>query len=227
MLILGAGSQAQVVADILLARGDVEIVGFIDIGKDVSRVGQTILGYPVLGFMGELARLVRDTGTRSGAVAIGDNLIRSELLEQGFIAGLEFPAIIHPSAVISAQAVLGPGTVVAAQAVVGTGATIGPGGIINTCASVDHHCVLGRCVHIAVGAHLPGNVKVGDFTTLGAGSCATPGVSIGKHVRIGAGAAVIRDIPDNCTAVGVPAIEKQATATTVISPSAVRTPPSV
>ena len=58
-------------------------------------------------------------------------------------------------------------------------------------------------VHIS-GAHLAGNVHVGELTHIGIGASVVQGVKIGRNVIIGAGAAVVADIPDNVTAVGVP-----------------------
>ncbi|MDQ2879214.1 MAG: hypothetical protein M3R41_09090 [Pseudomonadota bacterium] len=49
-------------------------------------------------------------------------------------------------------------------------------------------------------------MTVGARTLVGVGAAIAPGVSVGRDCRIGAGAAVIRDIPDTATAVGVPAL---------------------
>lgn len=46
---------------------------------------------------------------------------------------------------------------------------------------------------------------VGDNVEINAGTVIVGPVHIGNYVRIGANAVVIQDIPDNCTAVGVPA----------------------
>ena len=48
-------------------------------------------------------------------------------------------------------------------------------------------------------------VVIGDGSWLGHGAVVLPGVTIGKHVVIGANAVVTRDIPDFCVAVGSPA----------------------
>ncbi len=48
-------------------------------------------------------------------------------------------------------------------------------------------------------------VVIGDGTWLGFGSVVLPGVTIGKHVVIGANSVVTHDIPDYSVAVGVPA----------------------
>ena len=49
------------------------------------------------------------------------------------------------------------------------------------------------------------NTRVKKFASIGAGSTINPGVQIGENALIGAGSVVIRDIPDNAIAVGIPA----------------------
>lgn len=48
-------------------------------------------------------------------------------------------------------------------------------------------------------------VKIGDGSWLGYGSVVLPGVTIGRHVVIGANSVVTHDIPDFSVAVGAPA----------------------
>jgi serine O-acetyltransferase len=52
------------------------------------------------------------------------------------------------------------------------------------------------------GTHPP---RLGDDVYLGAGAKVLGAITIGNGVRIGANAVVLRDVPDGCTAVGVPA----------------------
>lgn len=47
-------------------------------------------------------------------------------------------------------------------------------------------------------------ITVGDNVWIGGGVHVMPGVTIGSNVVIGGGSIVIRDIPDNCVAVGNP-----------------------
>lgn len=88
---------------------------------------------------------------------------------------------------------------------VNIGATIGLGGIINIESSVDHDCVLGNGVHICPGARLAGDVHVGDRSWIDIGAAVRQGIQIGSDVVVGAGAAVVNDVPDELTVVGVPA----------------------
>ena len=48
-------------------------------------------------------------------------------------------------------------------------------------------------------------ISVGDYVYIGIQAIILPGVKIGNHCVIGAGAVVTHDIPDNSVAVGVPA----------------------
>jgi len=48
-------------------------------------------------------------------------------------------------------------------------------------------------------------VVIGDDVWIGANAVILPGVTIGNHVVVAAGAVVTKDVPDNCIVAGVPA----------------------
>lgn len=58
----------------------------------------------------------------------------------------------------------------------------------------------------------PAPVRIGDGSWLGHGVVVLPGVSIGRHVVVGAGSVVTRDLPDHSVCVGSPArpVERRA-----------------
>lgn len=61
------------------------------------------------------------------------------------------------------------------------------------------------CIHCTtIGAH-KGRAVIGDDVSLGANVTIIGNVHIGNNVTIGAGSVVVKDIPDNCIAVGNPA----------------------
>ena len=76
---------------------------------------------------------------------------------------------------------------------------------MNTGASVDHDNVIDDYVHISVGSHLAGNVKVGTKTWIGAGAVVNNDVKICSNCIIGSGAAVVKNIDEPGIFVGVPA----------------------
>jgi serine O-acetyltransferase len=47
--------------------------------------------------------------------------------------------------------------------------------------------------------------SLGDNVFIGAGAKIIGNVTIGNNVKIGANAVVVKDVPDNCTALGIPA----------------------
>lgn len=47
--------------------------------------------------------------------------------------------------------------------------------------------------------------EIGQDCFIGSGACILGKIKIGNNVKIGANAVVLRDIPDDCTVVGVPA----------------------
>lgn len=80
-----------------------------------------------------------------------------------------------------------------------------PNGIvIHPKARIGPNCLISQQVTIGVGG-TSGIPKVGGNVNIGAGAKILGGVSIGNHVFIGANSVVLTDVPDNCTAVGVPA----------------------
>ncbi|MEN1678152.1 MAG: NeuD/PglB/VioB family sugar acetyltransferase [Planctomycetota bacterium] len=193
--VIGAGGHAAVVAGALHAAG-VPVAGGYD---DRHREGLTEAnGLTILGSIDQAVQ----TPSGRGIIAIGDNAARRAIATR---LRLEWLTAIHPSAVVDPTATIGPGAVIMARAVVQAGAVVGEHAIINTGATVDHHSVIGAFAHIAPGANLAGCLRVGDGSLVGVGARVIPGVAIGEAVTVGAGAVVTDDLPDGCTAVGVPA----------------------
>ena len=195
--ILGCGGHAKVIIDLLRACNIEEELTLRDDNPEKHQ--QIINDVKVSGG-------ISDLGTNfsgKAIIAIGANSIRKKI-------DLMFPfanwlTLIHKSATVSPYARLAPGCVVMAGAIIQSDTICGRHTIINTAASIDHDNIIGNYSHIAPGCHLTGNVSIGEETLLGAGTIVIPGVHIGHKVTAGAGSCVIRDLPDNITAFGIPA----------------------
>lgn len=62
------------------------------------------------------------------------------------------------------------------------------------------------CIHCTtLGATGKGRPTLGNNVSLGANVTIVGNVHIGNNVTIGAGSVVVKDLPDNCVAVGNPA----------------------
>ncbi len=194
LTIIGASGHGRVVADIAKLRGYDEIE-FLDDNEGLTQCGN----YPVIGKTDKALEIQNDV-----FIGIGNALIRKRFQKE--LSAISLVTLIHPNAVIADDVTIGIGTVIMAGAVINSGAKIGNGVIINTCSSVDHDCIVSDYVHVAVGAHLCGTVTVGKLSWIGTGATISNNITICNNCTIGAGAVVIKDIKEEGTYIGVPAV---------------------
>ena len=198
LTIIGASGHGKVAADIAKLCGYDELE-FLDDNLSV----RTCADIPVTGPSADAERK-----ENALFVAIGNPAIRQRLMEAG--RGKHFSTLVHPNAVIAENSQIGEGSVVMAGAVINPCSVIGKGVIINTCSSVDHDCRIHDYVHVSVGAHVCGNVEIGNGTWIGAGSTIVNNVRICDGCMIGAGAVVIKNIDEPGVYLGVPARKKSS-----------------
>jgi serine O-acetyltransferase len=107
-------------------------------------------------------------------------------------------------------------TMLMAGVAIGDRVEIGPGLLINHGhVVIDGAAVIGPLCSVApfvtIGLDTGGPAAsfagptIGRFAFIGTGAKVLGGITIGDNVRIGANAVVLADVPDDCTAVGVPA----------------------
>ena len=92
------------------------------------------------------------------------------------------------------------------QADIGKGTVItyhGLGVVLNKKAVIGENCRIRQ--HVTLASNEEGAPVLGNGVQVGAGAVIVGNVYIGDNVKIGALAFVNKDIPANCTAVGVPA----------------------
>ena len=98
------------------------------------------------------------------------------------------------------------GTVLWPTTQIGEGTMItyhGLGTLIHKHSIIGKNCVIRQ--HVTIGSDDTGFPILGDNVEIGAGAIIVGGIHIGNNVKIGANAFVNTDLPDNCTAVGLPA----------------------
>ncbi|MCD8225336.1 MAG: serine acetyltransferase [Clostridiales bacterium] len=101
------------------------------------------------------------------------------------------------------------GGVIPYQATIGKGTKFtyqGLGVVIHKKAVIGNDCIIRQHVTLGGGGGPEGLPVIGDNVEIGAGTVIVGGVHIGNNVRIGANSFVNKDLPDNCTAVGTPAM---------------------
>lgn len=203
VVVLGAGGHAKVVIDILLAAGEVEIVGCIADGDGLT---SPVPGIPVIGSMSQLESL-RVEGL-AAAIGVGgwtDTAGHQRIFEQANAAGVEIISAIHPAAVVAPSARLGAGCVLCAGAVINPEAILGENVIVATNSSIDHETAIADHCLISAGVTIGANANVGVGTLVAIGATITSRINVGAHCLVAAGSVVTNDIESNTTVLGIPA----------------------
>jgi sugar O-acyltransferase (sialic acid O-acetyltransferase NeuD family) len=200
MILIGYSGHAFVVYGIVKSMGK-KVVAYCDAEeKSVNPFHLTYLGSE------KSPSSIEALTKNEFFISIGDNNLREKI----YLALAEkalFPTnVVHVSAVVDESAQIDSrGVMIAANATINPLTKIGQGVICNTSCSIDHECIINDFAHIAPGAVLCGNVKIGTKTFVGANAVIKQGITIGNNCIIGAGAVVVKNIPDDTTVVGVPA----------------------
>jgi sugar O-acyltransferase (sialic acid O-acetyltransferase NeuD family) len=182
----------------------VHVLGFID---DMSP-DPFVNGRPVWG-LNEAARLHEGTYV---VVAVGSPELRERLVAQAEAAGFtSAPPLIHRSVEYDRDHVsIGDGSVIGPGTTLTTNIEIGLHVQINLHCTIAHDAVLGDFVTLSPGCHVSGRVKVEKGAYLGTGVVTVQGkvgrpLVIGEGAVLGAGSAILKDVPPNATVFGVPA----------------------
>lgn len=194
--LIGAGGHGRVVADALIATG----VAADRFAVRDGREGLTIRGIDVA-----TPAVADDLSGIQFHIAVGSAAVRAQLYEAAVARGGTPLTVVHPAAIVAADAAMGEGSFIAAAAVVAPLVRTGRATIVNHGAIVDHDVVIGDFCHVAPNATLGGGVRIGNNVLIGSGTVVLPGVLIGDNVTIGAGAVVLADLGPGGTWVGNPA----------------------
>lgn len=201
LLIWGAGDQGTVALECALAMNVYESIDFLGLKEKERR---DIPGYVIYSeretVVDELLKAYDEV-----IVATGDNNLREQKTALLTSRGIVMPNLIHPTAVVSPSARIAAGCTVLANAVIHTNASVGMGCIVNTASIVEHDCVIGDFVNLSPKTAMAGHTKIGNKSFLGIGCTIIDAITVGKEAVIGAGAVVIRDVPEHAVVSGVPA----------------------
>ncbi|MEN8241872.1 MAG: acetyltransferase [Chloroflexota bacterium] len=205
IVILGAGGHAREVLDVVEAinaeKPSLQMLGFI-VEPGYQKPGTWINDLPVLGHFDWLEENQYQVKVVCG---VGFSAPRYRVVQKAEQLGVEFVNLIHPTALLTRWVTLGSGVIITAGCILTNQITIGNHVHLNRRSNISHDNLLEDFVTVSPGANLSGNVTLKQGSFIGTGASIIEGKTVGAWSRIGAGAAVIEDIPDNVTAVGVPA----------------------
>jgi len=203
--IIGAGGFGREVVWLIQRINEVKptwnIKGFID--DDNSLWGRSEDAYPVLGGCQYLLEKAEITEVYA-VCAVGTAKVRKLIVEK-LADRVKFATVIDPSVIFSKRVKIGAGCIICARTIITVDIKIGDHVIINLGCTIGHDDIIHDFVTIYPGVNVSGNVEIGECSELGTGMQIIQGKKIGIGCIIGAGAVVVKDIPDKCTAVGSPA----------------------
>ena len=208
LIIIGGGALGREVlhyANDLLATNDAKLdfssfAGFLDDAPDAKQQ-LAKLGVES-GFVEPIQQHLVDK-KYAYVLAVGKAKLRNELLSN--LSGQPFWAnIVHPTAYVASSATLGKGVVLAPFTFVGANAKIADHVVLNPYASVGHDSRIGnRCV-LSPYATVNGNVQLGEEVFMGTHTTVIPGKKVGQGSTLSAGTVVFRDVPENYFMIGNP-----------------------
>lgn len=197
LAIYGAGGLGKEI--LALVEDKYKVLGFVD---DFS-TGNIIGEYKVIGNIEWL--LSRNTITNV-IVCIANVEIRKKIVKRlKENKNIVFPTIIADSVKTSKYNQIGEGCIICDNSVLTVKVVIEDFCIIDVNSTIGHESHLNKYVTLYPSVNVSGNIEIGECTEIGTGSQIIQKINIGSNVIVGAGSVVIRDIPSNCTAVGVPA----------------------
>lgn len=205
IIILGAGGFAREVAwlieDINRKERKWNIVGFIE--ESSENVNKILNNHKVIGDFSNI-KIESDRKTYY-VCAVGDPSLKKKFSNKAEKLGLVAATLIHPSVITSEYNSIDEGSIICAGCILTVNVHIRRHVIINIDSTIGHDAVIGDYCTILPSVNVSGNVNIGGFSNIGTSSSIINKVNIGSNVILGAGAVVAKDIPSDCTAVGVPA----------------------
>ena len=137
-------------------------------------------------------------------VAVADSKDRFDIVQK-LPKETQYFTYIHPTVLIMDDNIeLGEGSFVGANSILTTNIKLGKHALLNRGNHIGHDCIIGDYFSMMPNAVVGGNVTIGDNAYLGSCSNIKEKINITSNVLIGMNAAVVKDMTESGTYVGVP-----------------------
>ena len=175
-----------------------DLIGFVDDDEEIQ--GQNINGYPVLGKLNWLNEQENEIYL---VCAVGASKVRKMIVST--LKNVKYATLIDPSVIMSERVTIGEGCIICAGTIITVNIEIGSHVIINLDCTVGHDVKINNYVTLYPSVNVSGNVCLEECVEMGTGSQIIQGLKVGNNTIVGAGSVVVKELPQNCTAVGSPA----------------------
>ncbi len=206
VVIIGAGGHARDTAwharEVNRRTPTFDVLGFVV--SDLTRLGPH--DSPVLGdetwideHRQEIHGLVLGIGSPRARAQVAARL-------QERFPELEWPTIVHPSALLDWNTLqIGRGVLVGAGVIGTVNVRIEDFAVLNPTVTLGHEAVVGTCSVMNHAAGLSGGTVLEREVLVGTGARVLQYRRVGAQAQVGAGAVVTKDVPAGETWVGIPA----------------------
>lgn len=197
----GFGREVKMLIDqINLKEDKYQFLGYYD---DVLLKGTLINNNKILGSVEDLLSIDYKINV---AIAIGSPNLKLQIIEKLINPNIIFPTLIHPSTIIGSDSVnIGKGCIICAGTIITCNIEIKDFVILNLMCSVGHDTIIKSYSSFMPSVNISGEVVIHEEVYVGTGAKIINQLEIGKKTIVGAGAVVSKSLPENCTAVGIPA----------------------
>ncbi|UTW67109.1 acetyltransferase [bacterium SCSIO 12643] len=176
-----------------------DFIGFFDDGHEK---GTLVNGYEVLGGIEDL-KMVKDS--ISLVLGVGSPKVKKDVLVQlNQNTMLSYPTLIHPNVEIGENYKMGNGCIITAGCILTENFELGDFVTLNLCCTVGHDAVIKNYCSFMPNVNISGETFFSEGVYVGTSATIINQKKIGEWVTVGAGAVIIRDVPNKVTVVGNP-----------------------
>ena len=202
MIIIGAGGFGrellQWIKDINTVKPTWEIAGFID--DNIHALDNIQCDYKIIGTISDW----QPKEDEEFALALGLPKIKEKIAGMMKKRGAKFPAIIHPTAIVTPFSSFGEGLIMFPSAKLSVNSSVGDFVTILS-SGVGHDVKIGDYTTISGMCSVLRNITIGKRVFLAAGVSLAQDVTIGDDAYIGLGSVVLKDIKEGMRVFGNPA----------------------
>ncbi|TDD98388.1 acetyltransferase [Flavobacterium cellulosilyticum] len=197
----GFGREVKMLIDqINLKHKQYEFIGFFDDGIEKDSL---VNGFPVLGNIDDINTINYDIAI---VIAIGNPNTKKNILNKINSKKVVFPTLIHPNVQFDNDGVtIGKGCIICASNIITVNVTIGDFVILNLMCTVGHDVIINDFCSFMPSVNISGEVIIEQGVYIGTGAVIINQLNIGENTIVGAGSLVVKTLPKNCTALGIPA----------------------
>jgi sugar O-acyltransferase (sialic acid O-acetyltransferase NeuD family) len=204
LILIAASGLAREVLAMVRASGQYDVAGLLDDDEEIN--GVTVDGAPVLGSIDDAPYYTQ----AFLLVCLKSGKARETVVDRLTAMGIQnsrYATAVDPSVQCPEGCRIGRGSILLRNVTLTASVTLGSHVVAMPSVTFTHDDDVADFASFASGVSLGGGVRIGRAACLGMNSCVRERTSVGDYTTVGMGAAVLGNVPNGETWVGVPAHE--------------------